>query len=119
MPQWDRVKPSQTFIKSSYTSAVSLVRLSGVARINIVLACLAAMLLAAYVAQANIVAASSYQTEQMESRVAALAEANGTLEARQAEAENPSALIEFAQQRGMVLAKEAEYLFENGRVALR
>lgn len=86
---------------------------------NILLLGIAGLLLSFYIIQANNIAADKYNIKILSEKLTSLNEVKTSLEAQRAEIDNPSELMEFAQSRNMVEAKNITYLFENGNVALR
>ena len=85
--------------------------------LNLALIGLAAVLLLYYVLTANTVAANQYHTQALSQQVQALSETHMTLTQEQARLGDSSMLATFASQYGMVVANEASYVFDGGKVA--
>lgn len=86
--------------------------------VNTTLAAVLFLVAAFYIAFANGIAAGRYGNKLLQSRVAAVAESNGMLEAQKTTSGDTMNLLEFARQRAMIPAFDAAHLFEDKGVAL-
>lgn len=86
---------------------------------NIILLGIAALALSFYIIQANMIATDKYEIKILGEKLTSLNEVLTTLSVQRSQAEDPSALMEFARSRNMIEAKNITYIFENGDVALR
>jgi cell division protein FtsL len=97
----------------SYNSA------SPVFLINTIILLVAGLLMVYYVIQANMIAAGNYKIKLLNQKLESLNEVRSSLAAQESSIEDPAKVLDFALSHGMVEAKNAVYIFENGNVALR
>lgn len=87
--------------------------------VNLVLIGLCAASALAYVFWSNSLAVADYRISMLHNDLAQLADVNSAMTAAKSNAEDPAALLKFAQSKGMVEAKSVSYLFDSGSVALQ
>jgi len=66
-----------------------------------------------------MLAADKYRIKILNEELASLNESKASLSVQRLNTEDLSMLLEFARTKGMVEAKNAIYVFENGNIALQ
>jgi len=86
---------------------------------NVILLGVVGLLLSFYIVQANMIAADKLKIKTLNERLTSINESKTSLAAEVSELDDPSELMEFAKENGMVQASKVTYIFENGNVALQ
>ena len=87
--------------------------------VNISLIGIVSLLFLYYVMTANSIASKNYKVQVLRDKIESLAEANSSLMSKKSSLENPVALVEFAQAKQLVEARNIFYIFEGKNVARR
>ena len=86
--------------------------------LNICLIGAVCFMLTYYIIQANILAANGYKMKVYSDQLAAFNETNTSLVSKVQSVTDTLGIANFAESHGMIQAKNANYIFENGNVAL-
>jgi hypothetical protein len=98
---------------------VSATSLNIITLVNLGLLAACAALVLYYVLSANGLAAGNYRISSLREDLSRATDRQTELTVSAAQLENVDSVNAFASTHQMVVAKDASYLFENGKVALR
>ena len=118
MPQPERVSAQSRFEKT-IRKCPDNHGFNRVGLFNIAMLAIAAAFLLIYVIGANKITAQNYKAKLLNEKLFVLNEATAKLMLNKNSFDNSARVLEFAQGRNMIEAKNITYLFENREVAIQ